>query len=109
MSKLDRQVVHLNTVTSGGSIPSLIRSLSQEAGGFGYSVEALFGRGKPPDDLQHNRVGNLHSQACDLLCSQLLDRPRRTGYANGLDLARSLANHRALCVFGRIGLSKMAS
>ena len=76
-SKLDRRVVHLNTVASGGSIPSLIRSLSQGARDFGYSAEVLFGRGNPPDGLQHNRVGNLHSQAWDLLCSRLLDRAGR--------------------------------
>ena len=76
-SKPDRRVVHLNTVASGGSIPSLIRSLSRGARDFGYTTEVLFGRGKPPDDLQHNRVGNLHTQAWDLLCSRLLDRAGR--------------------------------
>ena len=92
-SKLDRRVVHLNTVASGGSIPSLIRSLSQGARDFGYSAEVLFGRGKPPEDLQHYRVGNLHSQAWDLLCSRLLDRAGRQSRAAAAASLKLLSDH----------------
>ena len=69
-----RRVVHLNTVASGGSIPSLIQLLSLGARDFGFSAEVLFGRGEAPGALKHKRVGRLPNQAWDLLCSRLLDR-----------------------------------
>ena len=92
-SKLHRRVVHLNTVASGGSIPSLIRSLGQGAGDFGFSAEVMFGRGQPPDDLQHNRVGSLHAQAWDLLCSRLLDRAGRHSKTAATALIKLFSDH----------------
>lgn len=92
-SKPDRRVLHLNTVATGGSIPTLIRSLSQGARDFGYSAEVLFGRGKPPDDLQHKRVGNLHGQAWDLVCSRLLDRAGRQSRAAATAALKLLSDH----------------
>lgn len=75
------RVVHLNTVASGGSIPSLIRSLSLGARDFGFSAEVLFGRGEAPGALKHKRVGGLPNQAWDLLCSRLLDRAGKHSHA----------------------------
>ena len=85
----NRRIVHLNTVASGGSIPSLIRSLNYGASEYDFDVELIFGRGKAPSDLQTHRVGGLHTQACDLFMSRLFDGAGRySGVASGAVLDR---------------------
>jgi hypothetical protein len=83
----NRRIVHLNTVASGGSIPSLIRSLNYGASEYDFDVEFIFGRGKAPSDLRTHRVGGLHTQACDLFLSRLFDGAGRySGVASGEEL-----------------------
>lgn len=85
-----RRVVHLNTVATGGSIPSIIRSLSQGAQEFGFSSEVFFGRGEAPRALKYKRVGGLHSQAWDLLCSRLFDRAGKHSHAASAAVLRHI-------------------
>jgi glycosyltransferase involved in cell wall biosynthesis len=68
-----KRVVHLNTVATGAAIPNLIRILQRHAQASGFSCELIFGRGESPREMPAYRVGQMHTQAWDLLMSRLFD------------------------------------
>ncbi|MEJ2602764.1 MAG: glycosyltransferase [Gammaproteobacteria bacterium] len=73
-------MMHLNTVASGGSIPSVIRLLVENAAGHGFAPEIIFGRGPAAPALPCERVGSLPGQALDLALSRLFDAAGRASW-----------------------------